>query len=608
MLEFLTINNYLYARDGQMNYYADSSEWKWLFHNAIDWDKIIPLYYPEFPTADGFNSKEDVIQFLEEMLTATGEWTANAVAGRAKKLDENGAGTVVDGNTVPGPELTEFYNEAKELQIIGLAAPAEHGGMGAPAIAGLLAFTQMNRACISSATQLGFFTSIIDMVERFCDEEDKARLLPKLISGEMSGSMCLTEPGAGSDVGSVKTVAVPQEDGTYLLTGSKIFITNGGGGLGFVLARIKGAPEGLNGISLFICEQDVDGKQNYVIAKNEHKMGLHGSFTCEVVYENSKAKLIGKEHQGFRYMLHLMNEARVAVGLQCLGGIEATLAYARNYAAERSQFGKNLMDLPLYARNMKDWEIERDAFRALMVDTISYFDQYQKLDMMKRHGQELSADQQKQYNHAKKWVRRRTPIVKAYGAETFTHLSQRGIQALGGYGFIEEYDAARFHRDSFATLLYEGTTQIQALMAMKDLMKFVMRNPAKYFTALVNANPIANFFGANTECESRFNDTQYEFKKNFVKLLIKTLKPGTDTENPVELRKFFNAKEWLKEENVMKLMVHAETIMYALSYIEVLRVLMKHANKNQERAELFHDYYKLVRPRFAAIYEDWSLR
>ena len=223
-----------------MNYYTDSSEWKWLFKNAIDWDKIIPLYYPSFPTEDGFNNKEEVITFLEEMLIATGEWTAGPVAERARVLDEQGAGTVVDGKTIPGEALTAFYNEAKELQIIGLSAPVEHGGMGAPAIAGLLSFTQMNRACISSATQLGFFTSMIDMVERFCDKEDQARLLPKMIAGELSGSMCLTEPGAGSDVGSVKTTAAPQEDGTYLLNGTKMFITNGGGGLGFVLARIKG--------------------------------------------------------------------------------------------------------------------------------------------------------------------------------------------------------------------------------------------------------------------------------------------------------------------------------------------------------------------------------
>jgi alkylation response protein AidB-like acyl-CoA dehydrogenase len=592
------------------NYYSDSSEWKWLFHNAVDWDKIIPLYYPEFPTADGFNNKEEVIAFLEELVTATGEWTATSVTERARKLDAEGAGEVKDGRTIPGEALTEFYNEVKELAITGVSADPKFGGMGAPHIAGLLSFTQINRACLSSATQFGFYTSMIDMIERFCTEEDQARLVPKIMAGELSGSMCLTEPGAGSDVGSVKTSAVLQDDGTYLLNGSKIFITNGGGGLGFVLARIKGAPEGLSGISLFLCEQDieVDGKpvMNYSIGKSEHKMGLHGSFTCVVDYDNSVAKLVGKEHKGFQLMLHLMNEARIAVGLQCLGGIEATLGYARNYAAERSQFGKNLMEHPLYARNVHDWETERDAFRALMVDTISYFDQYQKYDMMKRHGATLTDEQIKDYDIAKKWVRRRTPLVKMYGAETFTTLSQRGIQALGGYGFIEEYDAARFHRDSFATLLYEGTTQIQSLMAMKDLMKFIMRRPSKYFTGLVNANPIANFFGASSEAESKFNSIQYDFKKNFVKLLIRTLKPETNMENPVELTRFFNAKEWLKEENVMKLTIHAETIAMALSFIETLRVLQIHANKDASRQDLFDRYSKLVAPRFAGIYEDWK--
>jgi alkylation response protein AidB-like acyl-CoA dehydrogenase len=593
-----------------MNYYTDNPEWKWLFENAIDWDKIIPLYYTDFPTEDGFEKPEDVKNFIEEMITATGDWTAGAVTERARQLDHEGAGTLEDGKTIPGEALSAFYREAQELQIIGLTAEKQYGGLGIPATAGLFSFVQMNRACISSATQLGFYTSMIDMVERFCEQEDKDRLVPKIIAGEISGSMCLTEPGAGSDVGGLKTSATPQDDGTYLLNGSKIFITNGGGGFGFVLARIKGAPEGLNGISLFLCEQEIgegeNKKANYFIGKNEEKMGLHGSFTCEVVYENSVAKLIGKPNQGFRYMLHLMNEARIAVGLQALGGIEATIGYARNYAAERSQFGKNLMEHPLYARNMGDWETERDAFRALMVDTISWFDQYQKLDMMKRHGKEFTPEMEAQFEEAKKWTRRRTPLVKMYGAETFTLLSQRGIQALGGYGFIEEYDAARYHRDSFAPLLYEGTSQIQALMAMKDLMKFIMRRPTKYFSALVNANPIANFFGASSEAESKFNAAQYKFKKNFVGLLVRTLKPDTNMENPTEAMKFFNAKEWLKEENVMKLMIHAETIAMGLSWLETLRVLQAHANKDSARQELFDRYYKLVAPRFASIYEDWK--
>jgi 3-(methylthio)propanoyl-CoA dehydrogenase len=593
-----------------MNYYSDSSEWKWLFKNAIDWDKIIPLYYPSFPTEDGLQSKEEAIGFIEEMLTATGDWTASSVNDRAQRLDEQGAGKIVDGATIPGEALSEFYSEAQELGVLGLCAPPELGGMGAPVIANLMAFVQINRACVSSATQLGFYTSMIDMVERFCEPEDRERLIPQIIEGKISGSMCLTEADAGSDVGNVKTTAALQEDGTYLLNGAKIFITNGGGGFGFVLAKVKDAPEGLNGISLFLCEQYIgegeDKKQNYIISKNEDKMGLHGSFTCEVVYENSVAKLIGKENQGFRYMLHLMNEARIGVGLQSVGGIEASLAYAREYAEQRTQFGKTLLEHPLYLRNLEDWETERDAFRALMVDTISYFDQYQKYDLKKRHGEKLTHTEEKEAEIATKWVRRRTPLVKYYGAETFTLLSQRAIQALGGYGFMNEYPVARYHRDSFAPLLYEGTSQIQALMAMKDLMKFIMRNPAKYFTGLVNANPIANFFGATDETESKFNGVQYDFKKSFVQLLIRTLKPETNFSDPKEVKKFFSTKEWLKEENIMKLMIHAETITQSLSYMETLRVLSKHAKIDSSRKDLFNRYLKLVEPRFAMIYADWK--
>ncbi len=593
-----------------MNYFTDGKEWNWLFNNAIDWDSIIPLYYPEFPTADGFKDKQEVLDFIKELITATGDWTANSVAPRAHALDKNGAGKVVDGNTIPGEELTAFYAEAKELQIIGLSADPAYGGMGAPLIASLLAFVQMNRACISSATQLGFYTSMSDMVERFCDEEDRARLIPQIIEGTLSGSMCLTEPGAGSDVGSVKTTAVKQADGTYVLNGSKIFITNGGGGFGFVLARVPNAPEGLSGISLFLVEQYLgDGenkKQNYYIAKNEEKMGLHGSFTCEVVYENSIGKLVGKENAGFRLMLHLMNEARVAVGLQCLGGMEACIGYARQYASERAQFGKNLLDLPLYARNLQDWETERDAFRCLMVDTISHYDIYQRYHLKKQHHETFTPEQEKAYYNAKKWVRRRTPLVKYYGSETFTLLSQRGIQALGGYGFMQEYPQERYHRDSFAPLLYEGTSQIQALMAMKDLMKYVMRSPAKFFQGIVAGHPLGNLFNIGDETQSTFQAIQYEYKKNLTFLIIKTLKPEVDYTNPVEVKNFFSVQNWLSESNFNKLMIHAETICQGLSYIEVLRVLSSHAKKDKDQFALFERYKTLVAPRFASIYTDWK--
>ncbi len=163
------------------NFYSDESEWKWLFHNAIDWDKILPLYYPEYPTADGFNNKEEVLQFIEELVTATGEWCGTSVKDRARRLDEQGAGEVKDGKTIPGEALQEFYNEAQELALSGVAADQKFGGMGAPVITGLISFAQMNRACLSSATQFGFYTSIIDMIERFCPKKIKKDLFQKLL-------------------------------------------------------------------------------------------------------------------------------------------------------------------------------------------------------------------------------------------------------------------------------------------------------------------------------------------------------------------------------------------------------------------------------------------
>jgi alkylation response protein AidB-like acyl-CoA dehydrogenase len=593
-----------------MNFYSDESEWKYLFRNAIDWDTIIPLYYTKFPTEDGFNNKEEVIDFLEELVTSTGDWTGNSLAPRARELDETGAGKVENGVTIPSAPLQKTYDEATELQFFGLTADPEYGGLGVPVATGMVSFTQVNRACVSTATQMGFFTSIIDMIERFCEKEDCERLIPQIISGKLSGSMCLTEPGAGSDVGSLKTTAEKMDNGLYKLNGAKLFISNGGGGLGFALARIKGAPEGLNGISLFLVEQhrdDVEGL-NYTVTKTEEKMGLHGSFTCEVVYENSVAKLIGKEHQGFRYMLHLMNEARIGVGLQALGGIEASLAYARQYAEQRVQFGKPITELPLFKRNLEDWETERDAIRCLMVDTLNFYDIYQKLDLKKRHGGELTDQEENLFKEAMKWTRRRTPLVKYYGSESFTYLSQCGIQALGGYGFIKEYDAERFHRDSFAPLLYEGTSQIQALMAMKDLMKVVTRSPGKFFQSIAGGHPLSNLFTKETEFEREFHGLQYDFKKKLSFLIVKCLKPEADLGNFNEVSKFFNAKNYLTEENFNKLMTHAETICQGLSYLETLRVLSQHATKDKERGDLFFRYLTLVKPRFEAIFTDWKIR
>ena len=586
-----------------MNFYQDEQDWQWLFKHAIDWDKILPLYFKEFPTEEGFKNKDDILLSFDDILGQTGAWAGETLSKRAPSLDKLGAGKLEGGKTIPGKDLSATYKEAVELGVHGVSLPKEYGGLDLPKSVDLFQFQQIGRACGSTFNQLGFFSSIAEIINRFGGPWMKEKFIPQIIKGSISGAMALTEPGCGSDLGSLKTTATLQDDGTYLLNGTKCFISNGGGGIQLVLARVKDDPEGLAGISLFLVEQEISDKKelNYIITKNEKKMGLQGAFTTEVLYENTVAHIVGKQKEGFSYMLNLMNLARLGVGGQALGGIEAALSYARNYADERKQFGKPLSELPLMKRNLEDLETERDAMRALLADTCSHFDIYRFLDRKKGETNgDLSHEETQQLKEAKVWVRKRTPLIKYYMCEAYTTISQKALQVLGGYGFMTEYPLERLHRDSFAPLLYEGTSQIQALMALKDLLKYLMVDPKRFFKNTIFKHP--NFFMNNKvrDWEVDFKGLHYRFKKKLIKLLIKTLAPPKNGS-------LFKPKKWVTEEKIEKLMIHAETFCQASAYIETLRVLVDHSYKDSKRKNLYFRYAKLVKPRLELIYKDWEL-
>jgi alkylation response protein AidB-like acyl-CoA dehydrogenase len=601
-----------------MNYFSDSSEWQYLFRNAIDWDTIIPLYYPQFPTSDGFADAKALIDFYEELLVTTGKWTAEVVAPRARELDLVGGGKLVDGRVEVSEVLKKTYDEAVGMDVLGIGMDPQLGGLGAPQVVALFGFEQATRACVYSATQLGFFSMIADMIHRFCSEEIAREYVPRIQKGEISGSMCLTEPDSGSDVGSLRTSAVQQADGTYLLNGTKCFITNGGGGLAFILARVKGAPAGLDGISMFFAEewtrdpQSGERRHNYRIAKIEDKMGMHGSVTCEVVYEDTVARLVGEENEGFKLMLYLMNEARISVGLQGLGGIEAALDCVKDYAQNRKQFGKPLLELPLFKRNFDDWETERDGLRVLLVDTISHFDVFQKLDFKKRHTGDLTQREEALLAQSSEICRARTPLVKYYGSEANTLISQRAIQAFGGYGFMKDYDVERLHRDSFGALVYEGTSQIQALMAMKDFMKLVMKKPGRFVASLFADHPVRRVRG-ETEYRRLVRTMTAEFRTHVAGLLLRSFKPDLNLAEKglkgtfAQLNQLFTKDYWADQSHMDRLMMHAETLCQAMAYLETLKVLASHASRDESRGSLFYRYKKLVAPRFAAIYADWKI-
>lgn len=585
-----------------MNPFSDDQHWRWLFKNAIDWDTIIPLYYPSFPTEDGIESKEELVQFFEEMLTATGDWASSSVKERAEALDRKGAGEVKDGRTYPCEELQSLYQEATELGVFSICVPRQFGGSHAPATLYMMMLNQLARYCMASCTQVAFHASISDMVHRFLPHEQGEKFVPLINEAKISGAMCLTEPGCGSDLGAIQSTAVPQADGTYLLSGTKLFITNAGGGLHFTLARIKGDKEGLEGLSMFFIQQDDARREgnNYTVVKNEEKTGMHGSFTCEVLYENSIAELVGEAGSGFKLMLHLMNEARIAVGMQGLGGIEGAIECAENYAKERSQFGKSIDQLPLMKRILKDLRVERDAMRALMMDTTSLYDIFQFLDLKQRGSGDLSKQEEKLFKETWRRVRKRTPLVKFYLCEQFVEMSRKSLQVYGGYGFMKEYPIERYYRDSLGPLLYEGTSQIQALMALKDFVKGLFKNPKNFFEEIFQATWQATPLSREGSIDQNYARISASFYKNVVTLLFGELRP--------DWNKIHVFKEWQRSEAIDDLMEHAETLTWALSYIETLEVLKKHANQDKSQAALFWDYLELVEPKLAGIYADWKVR
>jgi len=330
--------------------------------------------------------------------------------------------------------------------------------------------------------------------------------------------------------------------------------------------------------------------------------------TCEVVYENTRAILVGEPHGGFKIMLHLMNEARISVGLQSIGGIEAALERAGAYAGVRTQFGKPISQLPLFKRNFEDWVVEQDAFRAFMVDTMSSFEIFQHLDLKSRHGTQLTEHESRLLKKHIEIVRARTPLVKYLGAETYATLSTKAIQAFGGYGFMKEYEVERIHRDCFGALLYEGTSQIQSLMALKDYIKKLMKNPARFVQSMVSTHPIGTLT-EKSETKKTYLHLQHEFQKHLASLLLSCFSPGSGLlEKLTHLNDYFNREFWQDAEKLERLMTHSETLCQALGALEIIKVLGKQAEKDSSRRDLFDHYVLLAKPRLAAIYADWELR
>ncbi len=369
-----------------------------------------------------------------------------------------------NGTVRTSPGFAEGYRAIAEGGWVGMAANPEHGGMGLPMAVATCVNDMMGSACLALQLNPLMTQGQIEALEHHGSDALKSLYIPKLISGEWCGTMNLTEPQAGSDVGALRTRAEPLEDGSYAITGQKVYITWADNDFSanvchLVLARLPDGSEGTRGISLFMVPKlipDADGtpgKRNTLkVISLEHKLGLHGSPTAVMQYDAAQGWLVGQPHRGMAAMFTMMNNARLGVGMQGVAVAEAAFQQALSYATERKQ-GKTplgagaIIDHADVRRMLVQMKAETFAARAIGLACAV------AIDMGRATG-------------SVEWQARAallTPIAKAYGTDIGNEVAQMGVQVHGGMGFIEETGAAQFARDVRVTAIYEGTNGIQAM-------------------------------------------------------------------------------------------------------------------------------------------------
>ncbi len=467
------------------NYYSANKDLTFYFEKVIDWDKLVPPFKEPGDTTPN----ADIAATWRDVLGMAGEYVGKEISQRAIEVDR--LGTPHKGDIKVSPPMAQNLGGLAELGLIGLALPREYGGEGMPFSVQAALIETLARADAATMVQYAFYMSPATMIVRYGTEDQKRAWVPRLAKGEIIGWVAMTEPEAGSDVGNVATYARRQADGSWRLTGRKQFISSGNGQIGIVLARSVPGSKGLNGLSLFVvprCVPDGHGgeRENYEVERAEEKICINGSPTCALSFGDAYAEIMGYPGDGWKQITSFMNEARVAVGIQACGLASAALVEAEGYAAQRVQMGKPIREHPLVAEMLLDMQTTVAGMRALWVEAAVTYDLEQALERQLAAMAEADPERgavEARRKRLERYLRDLTPLIKYYNAEQAIRVARTGLQVFGGYGVVKEYEVERLLRDSLILPIYEGTSQIQALMAVKDLMKSVLRRPQSILTA-----------------------------------------------------------------------------------------------------------------------------
>jgi alkylation response protein AidB-like acyl-CoA dehydrogenase len=437
--------------------------------HLVDWDTLLTLR-----RGAGVDVETEVASYRTVLETAAA--LAASFEAPCRENWATPAELTPDGGAQPPAHLRGAYDKLRDSGFLCLSVSEEYGGYGLPALLSNFVIEMVSRADASLMTLVALQGGVAGDIEKYGSEEIKRSYLPRFTSGELQGCMDISEPQAGSDVGGILSRSTELDDGSIRVDGQKIFITNGGADVHLVLARdhdtFDASKRTTNGLSLVLVpRKKADGSSNGVrVSRLESKFGIHGSPTCEVVFEHAMGTRLGEKGKGFRAMLDLMNAARLGVAAQALGLSEAAFHDAVVYAHERVQFGIPIVEQPLVKAMLAKMAVNIEAARALLYRTLALVDLNAAREAAAARGED-SAERLAELERDTARVRLLTPLCKYFITEICDDLTRDAIQVLGGVGYTMETHVAKLHADSLITTIYEGTSEIQASFALREMGK-----------------------------------------------------------------------------------------------------------------------------------------
>ena len=448
------------------NFYTDNPDLKHHLNHPL-MQKIVALKERNYTDAEKFDyapfNFEDAMDSYDKVLEIVGELCGTTIAENAESVDHQGP-RVENGRVIYADGTKENLEACRKAGLMGMAMPRRFGGLNFPITPYIMAADIVSRADTGFENLWGL-QDCAETIYEFADEDQKQRYITRVCAGETM-SMDLTEPDAGSDLQSVMLKATPQEDGTWLLNGVKRFITNGDSDIHLVLARSEEGTKDGRGLSMFIYDKRNGG---VTVRRIENKMGIKGSPTCELVYKNAKAELCGSRRLGLiKYVMALMNGARLGIAAQSVGVSEIAYREALAYAKDRRQFGKAIIEFPAVAEILSNMKAKLDASRSLLYATARFVDMYKIYEDIAKE-RTLTPEERAEMKYYSKLADACTPMAKGMGSEFCNQNAYDCIQIHGGSGFMKDYACERIYRDARITSIYEGTTQLQVVAAIRHV-------------------------------------------------------------------------------------------------------------------------------------------